>query len=156
MKTFREMFSENSNVHWPNSVSYSFPVFQSLYCLQIGPTLVMDCGILLKKKNFLQFQFDLVFLSFNRHDLDLNVVDTEPETDSEEEEDDDDDDESLIDLDQFDLDEELLVDENQPLRTRETRDNDTDDDNTRGRNQIQVLVDINHGDQSEEDVPLLT
>ena len=50
-------------------------------------------------------------ISFNRHDLDLDGGDPELYTDSEEE-DDDDDDESLIDLDQFDSDEELLVDEN--------------------------------------------
>ena len=53
------------------------------------------------------------------------MEDPEPETNSEEEEDEDED-ESLIDLDQFDSDEELLDDENQPLRTRETRDDDTD------------------------------
>ena len=87
--------------------------------------------------------------------MDLDVEDQEPETNSEEEEDDDDD-ESLIDLDQFESDEELLIDENQPLRTRETRDDETGDDDTPGRKQIQVLVDINHVDQSEEDVPLLT
>ena len=81
------------------------------------------------------------------------MEDPELDTDSNSEEDDD---ESLIDLDQFDSDEELLIEENQPLHTRETRDGETDEDSTRGTNQSQVLVDINHVDQSEEDVPLLT
>ena len=94
-------------------------------------------------------------ISFNRKDLDLDVEDPEPETNSEEE-DDEDDDESLIDLDQFDSDEELLEYENQPLRTRETCDDKTDYEDTPRRKQIQVLIDVNHIDQSEEDVPLLT
>ena len=69
-------------------------------------------------------------ISFSRQDLDLDVEDPEPDTDSEE-----DDDETLIDLNQFDSDEELLIDENQPVSMR-----DTDDDDTSGRKQIKFWL----------------
>ena len=83
-------------------------------------------------------------IPFSRHNLDLDVEDPEPDTDSEEDEDDD---ELLIDLDQFDSNEELLIDENKPLHTRKTRNDDTEDYDTLGRKQIQVLADVNHIDQ---------